>query len=278
MDRDIEQDLQQLQRVYDLIVSFLVNYSFQLLGAMVVLIIGMLIAGRVSRMVLALCQRKNLDITLSRFFANVVKISLIVMIAIICLNMIGISITPLVAAIGAASLGVGLAVQGLLSNYGAGLNIILTRPFVVGDTITVQGVSGLVRDIHLAYTQLVNEDGVEITIPNKHIVGEILHNSHTLTLVELDIGVAYGSDLDTTLAILENALADQPAVDTRIKPLIGILEFGDSSVNLQVRFWARTDEVMAARFAINKRVWDVLKQHNVEIPVPQREIKILDKP
>jgi len=158
MEEGIKQELGHLQAVYDLIINFFVNYSFQLIGAIIILIIGLMIASRIAKMVQRLCENKGIDITLSRFLSNVVRILIIAMVGIISLNKLGISVTPFLAAIGALSLGAGLALQGLLSNYGAGFNIILTRPFVVGDTISVQGVSGQVKDILLANTIIVTED------------------------------------------------------------------------------------------------------------------------
>ena len=142
LTEEISQEFEQLEVIYNIIIDFFVNYSFQLFGATLILIVGMMLAKRVSKGVQKLCESKGLDVTLSRFIANIVKIIIIFMVALICLNKIGISVTPFLAAIGALSLGAGLALQGLLSNYAAGLNIILTRPFVVGDTIQVQGVSG----------------------------------------------------------------------------------------------------------------------------------------
>lgn len=277
MSPDLEQEMQNVQKIYDLIVGFLVNYSFQLLGAMLVLFVGMVVAKKVAKWVLALCISKNIDITLSNFIANVTKVLLIVMVAIVCLNLIGISVTPFVAAIGALSLGAGLAIQGLLSNYGAGFNIILTRPFSVGDTIQVQGVSGLVKEIKLAYTTLENEDGVVITIPNKHIVGEIIHNSHEYSLVELSVGVAYDSDIEQVIEILTAAISKSGLVANKPAPQIGIDGFGDSSVDLIVRLWANTDKVIATKLAINQVIWDQLQANDVEIPFPQREVQIFQK-
>ena len=275
MEQELVQELRQLQVVYDTIVNFFLTYSFQLLGALIILLIGMVIAGRVSKMVLRLCESKNLDITLSRFLANATKIFIIIMVAVICLNKIGISITPLVAAIGAASLGAGLAVQGLLSNYGAGFNIIFTRPFVVGDTIQVQGVHGQVRDIFLAYTVLVTEDGDVITIPNRHIVGEIIHNTQHSSLLELAVGVAYSSNLDQVIEVLLRAVQENEFSNEEKAPIVGISGFGDSSVDLEVRVWVPSDKINVARFSLNKLIWDTLKSNQIEIPFPQREVKML---
>ncbi len=278
MEQEIVNEIKQLQVVYDTIVNFFLTYSFQLVGALIILLVGMFIAGRVSKLVLKLCAKHDLDITLSRFLANTVKVIIVVMVGIICLNKIGISITPLVAAIGAASLGAGLAVQGLLSNYGAGFNIIFTRPFIVGDTISVQGVHGQVRDIFLAYTVLVTEDDDVITIPNRHIVGEILHNTKNLSLIEIAVGVSYASDMDKVTSILVDVVKHNSYADQEKEARVGIMNFGDSSVDFEARVWVNSNEYNAAKFSLYKDVWDALKANKVDIPFPQRDIRVWNNP
>ena len=275
MEKEIKQEFAQLQVVYDTIINFFVTYSFQIIGALIILAIGLVVAKKVAKMVNKLCKSKGVDVTLSRFIANVARIIIITMVGIICLNKLGISITPLIAAIGAISLGAGLAVQGLLSNYGAGLNIVLTRPFIVGDTISVQGVSGQVKDILLAYTIIVTEDDVEITIPNKHIVGEIIHNSQEKSLIEIEVGVSYSSDMDKVNSVLDTAIKSNEYFDANKKPQIGIKSFGDSTVNFEARVWVDSDKLNAAKFSLNKSIWDALKAEQIDIPFPQREVRML---
>lgn len=277
MNETATQQLEQVQQVYQIIVNFIVNYSFQLLGAIFVFVLGLMIGKRVAQAVTELCQRKNLDITLSHFIGSGVKITILAMVAIICLNIIGISVTPFVAAIGALGLGAGLAVQGLLSNFGAGFNIILTRPFVVSDTIKVEGVSGVVKKITLAYTRLEDEDGVEILVPNKHIVGEVLHNSHKFTLSEMTVGVSYDSDMDKVVELLKTTLAECDLVTSEPAPLVGIGEFGDSSVNIELRYWVATEKLYASKYQVNQLIWDTLQAGNIAIPFPQREVRFLNK-
>lgn len=270
----MEQEIEQIQAVYTTIVEFFVNYSFQLVGALLIILIGMLVANKIARMVLALCERKHLDITLSRFIASFVKIAILVGFAIIALGKVGISVTPFVAAIGALSLGAGLAVQGLLSNYGAGLNIIIARPFVVGDTITVQGQTGLVDEVHLAYTILKDEDDVRITIPNRHIVGEIIHNSAANKLAETTIGVSYNSDPKQVIHVIRQVLQQQGVSEAR-EPLVGIDHFGDSSINFGVRFWVPTKQFHETRFRVNNALFEAIGQAGITIPFPQREVRLL---
>ncbi|MBV1892034.1 MAG: mechanosensitive ion channel [Gammaproteobacteria bacterium] len=271
----MKEEIDQFKAIYDLIVTFFVTYSFQLIGALIILLIGLLVSNRVARLVSRTCDKHGLDVTLSRFLASCTKIIIIVAVAVICLGKIGISVTPFVAAIGALSLGAGLAMQGLLSNYGAGFNIILTRPFIVGDTITVQGVTGIVKEVRLAQTILSDEDEVTILIPNRHIVGEIIHNSNDFKVVESTLGVAYSSDIDQVSSTII-AVLHQLGVDTNRPPQVGIDEFGDNSINFGIRFWVPTDKYHQLRFRVNDELFKALHLAGIEIPFPQREIRLLN--
>lgn len=275
MEDALQEEFQQVTAVYELITEFLVNYSFQLIGAIVVFIIGYVVARKISHWVLSLCQKKQLDVTLSSFIANVVKILILTMATIIALGKLGISVTPFVAAIGAIGLGAGLAVQGLLSNYGAGLNIIIARPFVVGDTISVQGVSGQVKEVHLAYTILTDEDDVRITIPNRHIVGEILHNSQADSILELSVGISYDSDPRQAVEVITKVLTGLEGISEARSPIVGIEAFGDSSINIGIRFWALTQMRVETLYRANMAVHDALTKANITIPFPQREVRML---
>src|SRR3989338_7185461 len=199
----MEKEITALQKILNTAIEFTVNYSFQVLGAIVVLVLGWLIARWVSGQCLALFERKKLDITLSKFLASVISILVLGFAFIIALGKFGITIAPFVAALGALAFGASFAIQGPLSNYGAGLSIILTRPFVVGDTITVAGVSGVVEEVKLACTILTNEDGVKITVPNKQIVGETLYNSKRNSVVEAVIGISYDSNPELAIRLIQ---------------------------------------------------------------------------
>lgn len=272
----IEQELEQFESIYNLIVEFLVTYSFQLVGAIVIFLIGLLVAKKVAKVTVKLCAKHNVDVTLGNFIANTLRIIVIIMAAIIALGKVGISVTPMVAAIGALSLGAGLAVQGLLSNYGAGFTIILTRPFVIGNTINVQGVSGLVTDISLGYTTLTNEDGVEITIPNKHIIGEILHNSFANTLVDSSIGISYDSNPEHAIEVIRQCLREMNFVCHEPEPQVGIDNFADSAIEIGARYWVPTDTYFNNKYQTNLKIFNALKQANITIPFPQREVRLLN--
>lgn len=269
------EDIEQIQKITDMIVEYLLTYSFQIAGAILVLIVGMWIAGKVGKKVENLMLKRKIDVTLSAFTGSIVKVILIVMVAIIALRNLGISVTPLLAAIGALGLGFGLAIQGMLSNYAAGFTIIITRPFVVGDTIQVQGVTGLVSEVQLGYTILIDEDSVRIQIPNRLVIGEILHNSNNNSLIELSIGVAYDSNTQEVTDLITHALTGVSDISNESDPIVGIDNFGDSSINFGVRFWAPTTKHYQVRYQANKLIHDAITEAGISIPFPQREVKML---
>lgn len=271
----MEQELVRMTALYEQIVSYLVNYSFQIFGAVIVFLIGLFISRRVAALILALCKRKNLDITLSRFFSSSGRLLVVVATLIIVLPKIGIQITPFIAAIGAVGLGAGLAVQGLLSNYSAGLSIIFTRPFVVGDTIRVKGVWGIVEEVHLSHTVLTNEDGEIITIPNKHIVGEIIHNSQADTVLELSVGIAYDSDIDIAIGAVRSALLRIEGLSLERVSQIGVASFGDSAIEIEARVWVQTRKFHEARYEANYAINEALQKKGINIPYPQRVVRVI---
>jgi len=271
----LKDEIDQVANAYNIIIDFFTNYSFQLIGALIIFIIGYILAGKISSWVLKLCQRHKLDITLSQFLANTTKMLIVVMIAIISLNKLGISVTPFIAAIGAISLGAGLALQGLLANYAAGFNIIIIRPFVVGDTISVQGVTGVVEEVLLAYTILKNEDDVTITIPNKHIVGEVLHNSKHDSLLEISVGIAYEHNPLDVIKLLENTINTLGITGEGRKLQVGIDEFSDSAITIAIRLWTPTINIYAAKYKVNAAIYSALDEANITIPFPQQDIHIM---
>jgi small conductance mechanosensitive channel len=269
---NIQEELESMQKFYDIIIEFFVNYSFQIVGAVIILIIGFFVAKKVANFVEKFCLAKNMDITLTRFIAMGIKIAIIVGVSIISLGKLGITITPFVAVLGAMSLGAGLALQGLLSNFGAGISIIATRPFIVGNTITTQGHTGIVKIIKLAYTVLETEDKEEITIPNKHIVGEILTNSFEYTIVEMTVGIEYSSDPKNAIDVIYKVIEQFDEISKDSKAQVGIKEFADASINIELRYWAPTQQYNEIQYKVNLAIFEALKQNNINIPYPTYNI------
>lgn len=271
----MEKELELAQEAVDVIVNFLVTYSFQLIGAVIILIAGFVLGGWVSRALLRVQQRRNVDVTLRQLIAGTVRLIIIGLFVIIAVSKLGISITPFIAALGGLAVGIGFAMQGPVSNYGAGFVIILTRLFKVGDTISVQGCSGLVKEITLATTQLVAQDGEDIVIPNKHVVGEILRNSYASRLVEGRIGIAYSDDPEQAIGVITEVLRTMPDVGDAPAQQVGIERFGDWSIDINYRFWVPTQAFFETRYAVNLAIFKAFGEAGLTIPYPQREVRLL---
>ncbi|KGJ97648.1 mechanosensitive ion channel family protein [Colwellia psychrerythraea] len=269
-------EIQQASEIYQVIIDFFTNYSFQLVGALLIFLLGYSVAGKVAKAVLRLCEKQKLDVTLSRFLASTTKMAVMVMITIMALSKLGISVTPFIAAIGAISLGAGLALQGLLANYAAGFNIIIIRPFVVGDTIEVQGVTGIVKEVQLAYTIIKNEDSAEITIPNKHIVGEVVLNSRKDSLLKLSVGISYKDNPIDVVKLVERTLSDLDIYTDEVRMQVGIDEFADSAITIGIRLWIPTTNLYAAKYSAYEAIYLAFEQENVTIPFPQQDIHLIE--
>jgi small conductance mechanosensitive channel len=270
----MQNELETIQQIYNVVVEFTINYSFQILGAIIILIVGAKLASWLGRMATRLCENKNIDITLSRFLGSVVKILVLTFVVIIAIGKFGISIAPFIAALGALAFGTSFAIAGPVSNYGAGLVIIVSRPFVVGNTITINGVSGVVDEIHLAVTILSTEDDEIITIPNKHIVGEILHNSFANKIVEATVGISYQDDPERAAEVIQQALAGIADICSEPPPQVGIEAFGESSIDLGMRYWVPTKKYFQTLYRGNMAVHKALHGAGITIPYPQRDVHI----
>lgn len=270
------EEIEDLGKVVNFAAEFIVNYGFQIIGAIIILVIGWVMSQWAAKVTLGLCERANLDITLSRFFSSLAKSLVLVFVIIIALGKFGITITPLIAALGAVAFGGTLALQGPLSNYGAGLNIILTRPFVVGDTIRIQGVTGIVDEIKMAYTILSNEDGEKITIPNKQIIGEILCNSFSHLVVESVIRLGFKEDPQKTIEIIKAVLMKHPDVADKPAPLVGIEKFGESAFEIGMRYWLPTSRYYELLYTVNGEIYHRLSSQGVHFAFPQMDIHVKD--
>lgn len=271
----MESHITALQKLIDTAIEFCVNYSFQVIGAVIILLVGFFIAKWVASLILKLCQKKNLDITLVKFLTSFIKALIFGFAVILALGKFGITIAPFIAAIGALVFGATYAIQGPLSNYGAGLAIILGRPFVVGDTVSIKDVNGIVSDIKLASTILVTEDGVRVTIPNRHIVGEILWNSKGQRIIEASVGISYSDDPEKAVSVIRETLKSVSDVADAPAPQIGIDEFADSSINIAFRYWVPAGKYFQTKYDVNLAVFNALKDNNITIPFPQRDVNII---
>lgn len=262
----VGQQVETVSRWVDALIEFAITYGFQFLGALFFLFIGLKAAGWAGRKVVKLLDAKDVDPTLGRFIGNFIKVVAVIFMVIITLGNFGISIAPLIALAGASAFGATIALQGPLSNYGAGISIILARPFAVGNTITVnRNTSGVVEDITLAYTKLVGEDGERITIPNKEIVGRVIVNSKNSRIVETKICIGESEDAERAVSVLREMLLSIDELKDGPNPQVGIHDFTYGGIVLGLRFWVPSDKYFQVRYAVNGRALGALKQSGIKL-------------
>lgn len=259
-----------------LITQYVVQYGFRIMGAILVIIAALFVANSVGRLFERWLNEQDLEPPLRLLLVRLLKALLVILGLLIALDQLGVQIAPLVAGLGVAGLGVGLALQGVLSNVVAGLSIIFTKPYRVGEHISLLGVHGDVAKIDIFTTTLLHPDHSRIVIPNRKVVGEILHNFGTIRQLDLSIGVSYQTDIESTLRVLRELVARHPTVLQDPAPIIGIAAFGDSSITLSIRPWVPVACVASAHIELNQAVIQRLRADGVEIPFPQREVRLLN--
>jgi small conductance mechanosensitive channel len=188
---------------------------------------------------------------------------------------LGVELLPLIAGLGVAGAGIALAMQGLLSNLFAGLSIIFTRPFRVGEYIGIVGEEGKVETITLFQTTLSHPDRSLIVIPNRKIVGEILHNYGKIRQLDVTVGVAYDTELNQALTVIQEVLRENTRVLHDMTPVIGVRLLADSSINIAVKPWVAVQDYGPAGGDINKSILEAFRKHGIVIPYPQREVRLL---
>ncbi len=272
----MQEDLQQISAWKDELIILITKNGANWAIAVGIVALGVWLGKSIANLILRICEKRSIDITLARFFAGFAKIVIIIFAAVMALGKAGIEITPLVALLGASAFGLSLAVQGPISNYGAGVVLIITRPFKVGDTLTLNGLCGLVDCVNLGNTQLINEDEERITIPNRKVLGEIFTNSEVYKVVEAEVGIAYSSDPEQAIRVITEAVSAVDGISDTRKPDVGIETFGDSSINIGYRVWVPTAKYHRMRYALNLAVYKALQQAEIEIPFPQRDVHLID--
>ena len=260
----------------NLITQYAVQYGFRIMGAVVVIIAALFVANSVGRLFERWLNKQDLEPPLRLLLLRLLKALLVILGVLIALDQLGVQIAPLVAGLGVAGLGVGLALQGVLSNVVAGLSIIFTKPYRVGEHISLLGVHGDVAKIDIFTTTLLHPDHSRIVIPNRKVVGEILHNFGTIRQLDLSIGVSYQTDIETSLRVLRELVARHPNVLQDPVPIIGIAAFADSSITLSIRPWVPVASVGSAHSELNQAIIQRLRADGVDIPFPQREVRLLN--
>lgn len=261
--------------VHDQIKDLLIRYGFQVMGAVVVLTIGIVAARWAGRTTQRWLQRQDMDPPVRQLLSRLVYLTVFLITVVIALGQLGLQVAPLIAGMGIAGLAIGMALQGVFSNLLAGLSIIFTKPYRVGEYIDILGEQGEVAAIDLFSTVLTHPDKSRIVIPNGKIIGEILHNHGATRQLKLSVGVGYDTNLSDAFRTIHRLLEENRRVLKDPAPLVGIAVLGDSAIVLSVQPWVAVSDVVAAEAELYQAMVERFKAGGISIPFPQREVRMV---
>jgi len=253
-------------------------YGIKVVAALIIFVVGRWVAKALRKLTRKLMERAKVDPTLIPFVANLIYMLLITVVIIAALNKLGIQTTSLIAIIGAAGLAIGLALQGSLANFAAGVLILIFRPFKMGDYIEGAGTAGSVEKIEIFTTHLKTPDNRAIIIPNAKLTGDNIVNYTAKDIRRMDLvfGVSYGDDLKKVKEALSRVLQEDTRVLKDPAPMVGVLDLADSSVNLAVRPWVKTSEYWDVFFDLKEAVKRRFDSEGVSIPFPQSDVHLYE--
>jgi small conductance mechanosensitive channel len=257
-----------------------VDLGINLVTALVIFFVGKWIVGMVVKGMMKAMQKGDLDITLRRFISNLARTLLMLFVIIAAINALGVQTASLIALLGAAGLAVGLALQGSLANFAAGVLIVLFRPYKVGDWIEGGGVSGSVEEVQILTTVLKTGDNKRVIIPNSQIMGTTITNysANDTRRVDLVVGVSYSDDLDKVRKELQDLVNADERILKDPAVTIAVSELADSSVNFVLRPWVNTADYWAVYFDLTERVKKRFDEVGISIPFPQRDVHVHNVP
>lgn len=250
------------------------QYATNVVMAIAIFVTGKWIVNYLTASLEKLLLARQLDKTLVDFFKNLTRYLMLIMVLIAALGPLGVQTAQIIAIVGAAGLAVGLALQGSLSNFAAGVLIVVFRPFKSGEYVEVGGVSGSVAAIELFSTVLTTPDNKMVVVPNGTVISSPITNysRHATRRVDLMVGVSYKADLQHTKAILARVLEADPRVLKHPEPIIGVSMLGDSSVNFVVRPWVKNQDYWNVYFDLTQAIKEALDKEGIDIPYPQMEV------
>jgi len=275
---DLNAEVDHLIKASQAWIPMIMEYGSRVLLALITLAVGWWLINRLTAKLGNLLALRKADLALQGFISSLANIILKVLLVVSVASMIGIQTTSFVAAIGAAGLAIGLALQGSLANFAGGVLILLFRPFKIGDWIEAQGVSGTVDSIQIFHTVLRTGDNKTVIVPHGNLSNGILtnYNRQPTRKVVFDVGVDYEADLQKVREVLL-ALADDPRVLKDPAPVVVVTTLGDSAITMSLRVWGDTPNYWDVLFMFNEQSRDRLKAANIDIPFPQRVIRVVQE-
>ena len=249
-------------------------YAPKLLLAVITLIIGLWLIGIATRGIEYVLEKRNLDVSLRKWLSSITNVALKACLLISVISMIGVQTTSFLAVLGAAGLAIGLALQGSLSNFAGGVLILIFKPYQVGDYIQANGEEGVVEAIDVFFTFLKTLDNKHVILPNGPLANGNLVNftRDEIRRVDLSVGISYNDNVDTAIDALIAMIKEDERALTDPAPFVGVTGYGDSSVDLTVRIWCKTEHYWDVFFDNNKKIKPALDAANITIPFPQRDV------
>jgi small conductance mechanosensitive channel len=271
----MNEQAESLVHIKAVLIDLAIRFGPKVLVAIIIVAAGVFVGRWVGRAMGRGLRKFDLEPPVRDLLVRIVTILVLGLFAIMALQNLGVELLPLIAGIGVAGAGIALAMQGVLGNVVAGLTIIFTRPFRIGEYISIVGVEGKVENITIFNTTLTHADLSRVVIPNRKIVGEILHNYGNIRQLHIAVGVAYDTDLNDALATVREILNSNPLVLKEPVPAISVSVLADSSIDLAIKPWTSVADYGTAFSAINKAIVETFRVKNIVIPFQQREVRML---
>ena len=268
--------IDDLGQVKGTMVDLAIRFGPKLLTAIVIVTIGVFGAGWAARTTARGLHRLDLEPPVRQLLTRIARILVLGLFVMMALQNLGVELLPLLAGLGVAGAGIALATQGVLSNVVAGLTIIFTKPYRVGEYIAVVGVEGAVEAITLFSTTLRHTDRSRIVVPNRKVVGEILQNFGRVRQCDIQVGIGYESDLPAALAAIRDLVQANARVLADPKPVIQVVSLAESAVVIAVKPWVAVLDFVAAAGELNLSLVEELRRRNISIPYPQREVRLIE--
>ena len=259
------------EHLWDTYGPWLVAGALKVIGALIVIIIGLRIAGWLANLVRKFALRRDdVDDTLGNFFASIVRWAVTAAVFITALGVFGVEATSFVAILGALTLAIGLSMQGALGNIASGVMIMLFRPYKLGDYVEAAGVAGSVKDINLFQTVLATPDNVKIMVPNSQAIDGVIKNysGYATRRVDVTFGIDYEDDIDKAIGIIRSIVEAEPRILADPEPFVKVTELGASSVDITSRSWVMAVDYWDVKFELTKQVKHAFDQAGVSIPYP----------
>jgi len=271
-------ELKTLSTAQTTLTEMALRFGPKLLVAVLILIAGVMVARWVGKVTRRGLHRFALEAPVSELLVKLVRVLVLGLFAIMALQNLGVELLPLIAGIGVAGAGLALATQGVLSNVVAGLTIIFTKPYRVGEFIAIIGVEGTVETISLFSTVLSHADRSHIVVPNRKIVGEVLHNYGRIRQIEVSVAVAYEADLKLALATVDELVRGNPRVLAEPVPLIQISSLKAAAVHIAAKPWVAVNDYGVVEGELNLSIVDAIRQRCIEMPSPQCDVRLVGAP